>query len=308
MSRYQSFERLSFLTQRLPIVLTLCWMALHLLRPFKLGFYFDDWLVFVEPLHGTAPFSLARLHFFFGPTSVFGPRPLLGLFAFFVSSVFGDSAFGFQCVSSLLVLVAALSLRSWFNSLLDIFPGNRNLVGDLAAIFWMVMPWMLGVTAWPILAQTLIAQVLFTEAARLLVKHKELTPKFAAQLMILLMACGLVYEAFYFQVFLLVAFYAIYRRGPTQTASQIAYVAALCALAQAIPIAYNTYRIPGTLGYPTLGFRDNLPGASFDRDSKEVGTAVFWAPLWASCLGLLHLSCCNLNLLDSRIPLCSVRN
>ena len=230
------------LTQRLPILLILCWMVLYLPRPFQLGFYHDDWPLLVEPVHGTAPFSLARLHFFFGPTTVYGSRPLTGLIAFCMSSLFGTSALGFQCVSILLVLLAALSLRSWFNGLLDIFRDYSHTIGDLAAVFWMAMPWMLGATAWPNLAlQALISQILFTEAARLLVRHKDLTPKLALQLVAVLVACAFVYEAFYFQIFLLVAFYALSRRGPTRNASQIGWLVALCGFAQAVPIAYNRY-------------------------------------------------------------------
>src|SRR5438270_6689422 len=102
-----SFQRTALLTQRLPVLLVLSWIVLYAFRPFQLGFYHDDWPCFVEPVHATAAFSWARLHWFIGSESAFNPRPLLGVVAFFVSSIFGASAFGFQCVSSLLVLLAA---------------------------------------------------------------------------------------------------------------------------------------------------------------------------------------------------------
>jgi hypothetical protein len=243
-----SLQRLSRLTARLPVLLVLCWIVLYAFRPFQLGFYHDDWPCFVEPAHATAAFSLARLHWFIGSESAFNPRPLLGVVAFFVSSIFGTSAFGFQCASSLLVLLAALSLRSWFNALLGTFPAYRSLAADLAAIFWMAMPWMLGVTAWPVLAQTLVAQILFTEVGRRLLRYQQLTPKVAAQLAIALIACGLTYEAFYFEIFPLIALYAIWRRGPTRNARQTISLFAVCSVAQVIPIAYNRYRASLGLG------------------------------------------------------------
>jgi hypothetical protein len=216
-------------------------MVLYLPRPFQLGFYHDDWEAFAAPAHATAAFSAARLHWFLGPDTTYSSRPLGGVVAFLVSSVFGTSAWGFQSFSILLVLLCALSLRSWLNLILAVFPFYRSLAADLATVFWMSIPWMLGVTAWPIVAQSLAAQIFFTEAARLLLRHRELTPKLAAQFTITLLASGLVYEAFYFAVFLVIVFYAIYRRGLVRNARQLVWLLSLSSLAQAILIAFNRY-------------------------------------------------------------------
>jgi hypothetical protein len=241
MTRFAALDSLSSLNRRFPVLLILSWLALHLPRPFALGFYHDDWWCFVEPTHATMPFSPGRLRWFVGPATSFGPRPGLGLVAFVVSSLFGSSAFGFQCVSSLLVLAAALSLRSWFKLLLGKLTGHWDLTADLAAILWMSMPWMLGVTAWPVLAQTLVAQILFTEIARLLLKEQTVTLKLAIQLTVGLLACGLVYEAFYFLIFPLIGFYAIFQFGPTRTSRDLRLLVMLSCAAQAIAIAYNRY-------------------------------------------------------------------
>ncbi len=216
-------------------------MVLYLPRPFQLGFYHDDWAAFAAPAHATAAFSAARLHWFLGPDTTYSSRPLGGVIAFLVSSVCGTSAWGFQAFSILLVLLCALSLRSWLNLILGVSPFYRTLAADLAAIFWMSIPWMLGVTAWPIVAQALVAQILFTEAARLLLKHQQLTPKLAAQFTITLLASGLVYEAFYFAIFPVIVFYAIYRRGLARNARQVVWLLSLSSLAQAMLIACNRY-------------------------------------------------------------------
>jgi hypothetical protein len=236
-----SFDGLSRLNRRLPVLIALTWIVLYVPRPFELGLYHDDWSVFAAPAHATAPFSLARLHWFLGFDTAFGPRPVGGLVAFLASSLCGASAFRFQCCSSLLVLLAALSLRSWLNLLLGVFPAFRVLAGDLATVFWMSMPWMLGVTAWPIVAQLLVAQILFTEAARMLLRRQQLTSGLAAQFTIALLGSGLTYEAFYFAIFPLIAFYTIYRRGLMRNARQVAWVIALSCIAQGLPIVYNRY-------------------------------------------------------------------
>ena len=216
-------------------------MILYLPRPFQLGFYHDDWSAFAAPAHATAAFSSARLRWFLGPDTTYSSRPLGGAIAFLVSSVCGTSALGFQSFSILLVLLCALSLRSWLNLILSVFPFYRTFAADLATIFWMSVPWMLGVTAWPIVAQSLVAQILFTEAARLLLRQQQLTPKLAAQFTITLLASGLTYEAFYFAIFPVIVFYAIYRRGLARNARQIVWLLALSSLAQTMLIAYNRY-------------------------------------------------------------------
>ena len=103
-----------------------------------------------------------------------------GLTRFLVASIAGPSPVAIQFISALFVLAAALSLRSWLNRMLSVFPLYRNVAGDFAVIFWLAMPWMLGETAWPTQVYTLGAQILFTEVARLLLVRERLTTGLAA--------------------------------------------------------------------------------------------------------------------------------
>ena len=237
----------------MPLLLISAWAALYARRPFRLGLYSDDWWTLLEPVHSTTPFSLDRLRYFVGYTTNYGPRPLLGFTAFLASSLFGSSAFGLQLLSALLVLTAALSLRSWLTRLMPSSPMYQNLLADLAVISWMAMPWMLGVTAWPTLAQTLVAQILFTEASRLLLVHEQCTSSLMIRFAALLVGSYLTYEAFYFQAFPLILFYALSQLGPTKTRRDTAALLAIASCAQAIPIAFNRYaaRLGGA---PTKAF------------------------------------------------------
>ena len=241
-ARYNAFAlRALSWNAAVPLLVISAWAALYAWRPFQLGLYSDDWTCLVEPVHSTTPFSLDRLRYFVGFNTAYGPRPLLGFTAFLASSLCGSSVFGLQLFSALLVLTAALSLRSWLTRLMPNISMYRNLVADLAVISWMSMPWMLGVTAWPTLAQTLVAQILFTEAARLLLAHEQCTSSLMIRFAALLVGSYLTYEAFYFEVFPLILFYALCQLGPTKNRRDTAALLAIASCAQAIPIAFNRY-------------------------------------------------------------------
>jgi hypothetical protein len=235
------FAALVRLSERFPILLLAAWAILYLPRPFVLGLYIDDWWYLLEPLHATAPFSLDRLHYFVGFGTGYGPRPLQGLTAFLVTSIAGASPQAIQFMSTLLVLAAALSLRSWLNRLMSIFPRYRNLAGDFAVIFWLAMPWMLGETAWPTQTHNLGAQIVFTELARLLLVRERLTAGLAALVTLGIVGSSLFYEAFYFAIVPVVVFYSIVGRGPAKTRRDLAALVGICGLAQAMAIAFNRY-------------------------------------------------------------------
>jgi hypothetical protein len=235
------FAAARHISERFPILLLAGWAILYLPRPFKLGFYVDDWWYLLEPLHATAPFSLDRLHYFVGFGTSYASRPLQGLTAYLVTSIAGASPVMTQFISTLLVLAAALSLRSWLNRLLGIFPSYRKVAGDLAVIFWLAMPWMLGETAWPTVIHNFGAQILFTELARLLLVRERLSLRLAALVTAGIVGSSLFYEAFYFAILPVVVFYWIVGRGPAKSRRDLALLLGICCLAQAIPIAFNRY-------------------------------------------------------------------
>ena len=268
------------INQRLPLLLCLAWVGLYAPRPFSLGIYHDDWWSLVEPVHATAPFSLDRLHWFLGFGTNYGSRVVLGFFGFVVSSLCGSSAFRLQLASILIVLAAALSLRAWLARL-----GERStyrlLAADAAVIFWLAMPWMLGVTAWPMTAQTLIAQIFFTEAARGVLSDKALAPTAAVRFGLLLLASFLSYETFYFEIFPVLAYYGIFKIGPGAKKESLRIVLFTALAAQAAAIAWNRYG--AGRGGPAksfskdwiLGFLSNLHWLP-----KILQESVGHAPVW----------------------------
>ena len=311
-ARYNAFalRALSWNT-KVPLLVISAWAALCARRPFHLGLYSDDWWTLVEPIHSTTPFSLDRLRWFVGYTTNYGPRPLLGFTAFLASSLSGSSAFGLQLLSALLVLTAALSLRSWLTRLMPSSPMYRNLAADLAVISWMAMPWMLGVTAWPTMAHSLMAQILFTEAARLLLAHEQCTSSLMIRFAALLVGSYLTYEAFYFEVFPLILFYALYQLGPTKNRRDIAALLAIASCAQAIPIAFNRYAAR-LRGAPTKEFSSQwmiLFVSNLRHLPETLETSVGNQALWSTLL--IGLASCGVILLlhglgkVSHRPLCS---
>lgn len=232
------FARSNDIIERFPFVLVVAWAILYLPRPFQLGFYGDDWWYLIEPLHATTPFSFDRLHYF---AASYGARPLQGLMAFIVMSIAGVSPAAVQFISTLLVLAAALSLRSWLNRIMSIFLGYHNVAGDFAVVFWLAMPWMLGETAWPTQMHNFGAQILFTELARLLLVRKRLTIGVAALVTTGIVGSSLFYEAFYLAILPVVLFYWMVGRGPAKSRRDLILLIGICCLAQAMAIAFNRY-------------------------------------------------------------------
>ena len=229
--------------ERSPILIIGFWALLYAFRPFTLGLYHDDWWSLVEAVHGSAPFSLTRLHEFVGSASAFAPRPVSGFITFLVNSIAGTSPFVYQACSSVLVLLAALSLRAWFRGLLyqtDAF--TRSVASNLGTAFWLSAPWSVAGTAWPVAALGVLpAQIFFTEAARQILPPKRVTAANVVKLGLGLLASYLAYEAFYFHFLVVVLFYMIAVRNILPTWSARAWVGGTALMAQLLALGLNRY-------------------------------------------------------------------
>lgn len=205
--------------QRIPFGVLTVWALLYGPRPFRLGFYHDDWWALVEPTHGTTPFLLERLKLFMGPDTPYAARPVDGFLMFLVNSIAGTSAFAYQFIAAIFVLLAALSLRAWFVALLPEhdFP-SRNLAADLASIFWLSIPWSVASTAWPVLAPAAMgSQIFFTEASRRILPSRHVNAKTLMLLGLGLVASYLIYEPFYFQFLVVAGFYLAFEKEMFKT-------------------------------------------------------------------------------------------
>jgi hypothetical protein len=260
-------------------------------RPFRLGFYHDDWWSLVEPTHGTAPFSVERLSLFTGLQTAYATRPVDGILMFLVNSIAGTSAFTYQLIAAIFALAAALSLRAWFVGLLPErdFP-SRNLAADFAAAFWLSVPWSVASTAWPVLTPAAMSsQILFTEASRQILPPRQVTAKTLVLMAVALVASYLTYEAFYFQFLVVAGFYLIFEREKFRTTFSSAGLIIVALGTQLLAIAYN--RIISLLN-PTLAKRlvPNWPGLlaggllTLPRQLKySLGV---WGKLWIGIVSL----------------------
>ena len=136
-------------------------------------------------------------------------------------------------------------------------------------------------------SHNLVAQILFTEAARMLLAGKPIAIGAMLRFGALLLASFLTYEAFYFAIFPVLAFYVAYRLGPGRDKRTVGILILISFAAQSVAIAFNRY-VAGR-GAPTktfsqhwiLGFLSNvhsLPGIL----ERSVGNQLVWRALIAS--------------------------
>lgn len=284
------------LNYRVPVLVVVVWAFMYLPRPFKLGFYCDDWYTLVEPTHATAPFSLARFGQFVGVYTNDGSRPVAGVLEFLLSSAFGSSAMAFQWAGIVFVLIAALSLRSLLNGLLAAFCEYRSLAADWAAVFWMAMPWMLAATAWPQMVHGLLAQILFTEAARTLAHRGPLTAKVVVRFALVLMASTLAYEAFYFQIFLVIGLWAFWPGVGRHGRRETFMLTSIACIAQAIAISLNRYVAhldPSSSKTLNVQWRSLLLANSVHFPAVLRASLSDYGSLWTICVySLLAIALC----------------
>lgn len=182
------------------VVLLLSWLAVFASRPFTLGFYLDDWSVFLDNWRQTGSFT--REHFAWLMT-VYANRPVVGLQTWLISSLAGDSPAIWHLAMALITLATALAIRALLRSLLRLLDWTPLWTADLATALWLAFPWMLGSTAWPTLGPCLVAAIGFSMCGKLLFddwragRSRWLAP--AAWFTV----GGLSYEAFYGQFVLL---------------------------------------------------------------------------------------------------------
>jgi hypothetical protein len=221
----------------------LIWAILYLPRPFRLGFYHDDWSVLIEPTRETAAFSLQRFNSFEGINSSFAARPLDGLLMFLTNSVCATSTFAYHAWAAILALVAALSLRAWFGSMLreGEFP-DRYFAADFGAIFWLSIPWSVASTGWPVLAPAaMCSQIFFTESMRRVLPPRRAGTRDLAVLGLGLLASYLIYEPFYFQFFVVAVYYLIFQRPIFRSRAMIIWFLSVGLFTQLVVIGFNRY-------------------------------------------------------------------
>ncbi len=177
----------------------LTWILFYPVRALSLGFYHDDWKVFLD-----AP----SIHNSIYLLQACANRPILGLYLSLVSWVTGGSIPLLHVMAALLVLVTAFSMRSFFKSMTAYAFGTTSSAGPtLAVCLWLVMPWTLGTTAWITTNPTLLSVIGFALAGRALIRYWRNEARLFPALPVGILLSSLTYEIFIPQIPILIGLY-----------------------------------------------------------------------------------------------------
>jgi hypothetical protein len=189
-------------------ILTGVWLAAFAWRPFLLGFYSEDYFLFLKPLsEGIAPAP-----FFIYITNTFAHRPLSGLVAFFCAQVYGNHAFLWHCFAALTCLIIGgllwLVLKQ-LNQLND--PLKDSQLAWLTALWWL-LPTSYGFVSWPTHMVQLPVVPLFLLSFYFLIKDRSLSLKSFSLALFFYLLCLFTHEGFYLQYLVPFAILLLYKK------------------------------------------------------------------------------------------------
>ena len=135
-----------------PVVLG-AWTLFYLARPFQLGFFHDDWSFIVAWSELEFEQLLANWR------EIMPPRPIGQIVLSICTVWFGAVAFWWHIA---LIAVALLNAMLIYQVARRLSPDRERYVieADIAAACWLVMPWAISTTTWPVLIMAQIS-VLF---------------------------------------------------------------------------------------------------------------------------------------------------
>jgi hypothetical protein len=211
----------------MPVLVIASWALFYIPRIFQFGFYYDDW---VDVVHWSLlPFGDVLNNWW----SLNASRPLAVFASAILCKVIPADPHVWQAINAGLMLGTSLVLYSIFRRL----AGAKSYcaTADIAAASWLLMPWMLGGSAWAVTFNGLACALLFALSLRCMMSSK--LPAILAGALLCL-ASFLFYEPFVFQfvfAFFLFRFSLVRlgQHGPKVT-SLLLY-----GLAQVIGIAMN---------------------------------------------------------------------
>jgi hypothetical protein len=117
-------------------------------QPFVLGFYLDDWDLWVNGSTKGSPFSLTRL-LFMNFTNPVRPGCLPG--RFLASSLFGAHPLLWQGALLLVNCVVAVSIVATVRALIQVHTPAGRTITAAAGLCWLLLPWNAAARFWPAL-------------------------------------------------------------------------------------------------------------------------------------------------------------
>jgi len=137
--------RLHYIKIIVAVAAALLAIGSQLWHPFYLGFYHDDWSLFVLP-HALLQEGQNIIDFF---TSAHRDRPGFAIFSFITVNLWNGETWSFHVIKSVINLATACSIVLVITAYQDLL-GRRSLpLAILAGSYWLVVPWSLGYTLWP---------------------------------------------------------------------------------------------------------------------------------------------------------------
>jgi hypothetical protein len=173
----------------LPIAIIFAiWIAFISWRPWVLGFYHDDWSL----LTVTSAYGHGLLEGVY-------TRPLNFALGYLGVLLFGENTFTWHAYGVLLVLATTVGIYGACNAITkQIFDGNvARKASVIASLGWMLYPWSLGYTAWPVMFPGLVAIALFASALNNVGDFSTSSSKVRWAAFKITIA-SLIYEAFWF--------------------------------------------------------------------------------------------------------------
>jgi len=169
----------------------LVFLLLHAARPFLVGFFHDDWSIFVEP-NLFSPQELLDYSI-----KSYSDRPILGLIFYIIASLWNGSPEIITLLSSAFVALSAIFLYVFLSRIVRL-SSRSNSAPALITAAWIAIPWGFGYSLWPTGAMTLAGMIFFLGSSILLIDYMTQGTKYRLGLSLLaLMISYLTYQANY---------------------------------------------------------------------------------------------------------------
>lgn len=229
-----------FIEKNTILAISISFIILNLWKPFFLGFYADDWNYYILLYDELSSFPVFSFDFFNPYLSAYANRPVIGLLTWFFAAIFGKSIVGWNFAALLIVLANTISLYLFAKYIFLILRlDNVGTITFFTVLLWLLSPWSLGMTAWPVGSTCLPSMTFFLLSGFVFFRswHKE-KPYIILPSILFLLSC-LTYESYYFQFIFIIGIYFILGFHKKFTGRYTILMTTFLVSAQALSVIWN---------------------------------------------------------------------